>query len=82
MGYMQNYLQTVMADTDRFMELLDEKPELPDEVDAIDLDPEHLKGEIAFSGVTFSYDDGKTQALKGISFNIPAGTSAALVSVH
>lgn len=48
-----------------------DKPNAPDLVNAV--------GEIEFENVHFSYDNGSTVALKGVSFKIKKGMSVALV---
>lgn len=39
----------------------------------------NLRGEINYKDVTFSYANAATQAVKGVSLNIPAGATVALV---
>lgn len=59
------------------MKLLEEPREVIDRPSAKELTT--VKGEVEFRDVCFSYDDGKTYALKDVNFTIPAGTSAAFV---
>lgn len=45
-------------------------------------DPKHLanfKGNIKYENVTFTYDDGVEQVVKGVNIDIPAGWTVALV---
>jgi ATP-binding cassette subfamily B protein len=65
-----------MAGFARFSELLREKPEIVDRPGARTL--RHVKGDIAFQNVSFSYDD-KTKVLKNLDLTIAAGRTLALV---
>lgn len=69
-------LQRGVTGFDRFLEILDTKPEIEDSEDAIELTD--VKGEIGFHDVSFSYND-KTEVLKGINLTIPRGHTIALV---
>ena len=60
----------------RFTEIMDQKPDIVDSVDAITL--ENVKGAIQFKDVTFSYDD-QEHVLKNINLHIDAGKTLALV---
>jgi ATP-binding cassette subfamily B protein len=72
--------QSGMAALDKIFELLDERPDLVDAPDAIDL-PHPLHGEIEFDRVTFSYGagDGSKTALEDVSLHVPPGQTVALV---
>ncbi|MEA2230083.1 MAG: ATP-binding cassette, subfamily bacterial, partial [Solirubrobacteraceae bacterium] len=73
--------QSGMAALDKIFELLDERPDLEDAPDAIDLD--RLRGEIRFEDVSFRYraedDDALTLALEDVSIVVPPGQTVALV---
>jgi len=70
--------QAGMAALDKIFLLLDEKPEVTDSPDAIELPP--VKGEIEFDGVDFGYAvDGGTLALHDVSLHVPPGQTVALV---
>ena len=70
--------QAGMAALDKIFELLDEEPDLRDAPDAVTLD--HIRGEIAFEDVTFSYDkDPARAALSDIDLHVPPGQTVALV---
>jgi ATP-binding cassette subfamily B multidrug efflux pump len=71
-----NSLLVAMASTERIFETLDEKPDIHDEGDAIDM-PE-IKGEVQFEHVDFSYDPEKP-VLKDVSFTVRPGETIALV---
>ncbi|KJD53177.1 multidrug ABC transporter ATP-binding protein, partial [Bacillus amyloliquefaciens] len=76
LGQVYNQLLMGMASSERIFEFLDEKPSVADKEDAVKI--KELKGRIEFEQVVFSYD-GNRKALHSISFEVPAGTSLALV---
>jgi ABC-type multidrug transport system fused ATPase/permease subunit len=69
------FLSAVVA-LDRITEVLDEEPEIVDHPGAIDLP--HIEGHVAFEDVRFGYGKG-VEVLHGISLDVPAGTTVALV---
>ncbi|MBR6513404.1 MAG: ABC transporter ATP-binding protein [Clostridia bacterium] len=73
-------LQEGLTGIDRFLEVMDEKPE-EDSPDAVELTD--VKGDITFDNVTFSYHnedrEEDTLVLSGLSLNIKKGTKVALV---
>jgi ABC-type multidrug transport system fused ATPase/permease subunit len=68
--------QAGMAALDKIFELLDEKPDVVDKTDALELP--RVRGEIRFDGVTFSYG-GDALALDRVSLDVPPGQTLALV---
>ncbi|MFK9091840.1 ABC transporter ATP-binding protein [Bacillus salipaludis] len=76
LGQLYNQLLIGMASSERIFEFLDERPLVKERANALALDS--IKGKIDFEDVVFSYDE-KRKALKGISFTIKAGETAALV---
>ena len=70
-----NMLQSAMAAGERIFELLDEKPDIVDSYDAVDLP--RIKGDVAFNGVRFAYEED--EVLSDVEFTVPAGTTIALV---
>jgi len=60
----------------RFTEMLDTKPDVADDPDAIDVG--HLEGNIKFQDVSFGYE-GKDNVLENINLTIRAGETVALV---
>ncbi|MGG3573084.1 ABC transporter ATP-binding protein [Bacillus gobiensis] len=76
LGQVYNQLLMGMASSERIFEFLDEKPLVAEKEDAIHVNK--IKGYVEFDEVEFSYD-GKRKALYPISFDIPAGTTIALV---
>ena len=65
-----------MAGFTRFLEIMDTKPAIEDKPNALSLS--NVKGDIAFSHVSFAYDMGQ-QVLSDVNLNIPAGKTLALV---
>ena len=65
-----------MAGFTRFCEIMDIEPEIKDKPDAVELD--HVKGQIEFRDVSFSYDNDKS-VLKHIDLTILPGETLALV---
>ncbi len=74
-NFVEQYL-VGMAGFDRFMEILDEQPEIVDAPDAVEL--QDIRGDIAFEHVTFAYDDG-VNVLTDVNLRIPHGKTLALV---
>jgi ATP-binding cassette, subfamily B, bacterial len=68
--------QAGMAALDKVFELLDEKPDLIERPDAIELPT--VRGEIRFDDVSFSYG-GDDYALRDIDLTVPPGQTVALV---
>ncbi len=62
---------------DRFFEMLQMEPELPDQAGAAEL--AHVRGDIAFRDVSFRYGDDSPFVLKHVSLEISAGEFVALV---
>ena len=65
-----------MSGFKRFMEILDETPEILDAPGARELT--NVQGHIEFRDVTFSYDDD-AHVLKHLNFDVPPGRTVALV---
>jgi ABC-type multidrug transport system fused ATPase/permease subunit len=68
--------QAGMAALDKIFELLDERPDIADADDAIELP--RVRGEISFEDVTFSYG-GDAPALDDVTLVVPPGQTLALV---
>jgi subfamily B ATP-binding cassette protein MsbA len=69
-------LQEGLAAAQRIFTVLDIEPAITDRADATAL--QVTNGHIAFDNVTFSYEPGK-DAVTGISLDVPAGKTVALV---
>ena len=74
-SFVEQY-QNGMSGFSRFCEVMDAEPE-EDAPDAKEIDS--VRGEIAFSDVSFSYGEGEKQVLHHVSFTLPAGKTLALV---
>ncbi len=62
---------------ERFVEILDEKPDIVDTFNAVELSD--VKGEIEFCDVTFRYRGAETNVLSHINLHIHPGENVALV---
>jgi subfamily B ATP-binding cassette protein MsbA len=69
-------MQQGLAAADRFFKVLDIKPAIHDKDGVAAL--RVAQGTVTFDNVSFAYADG-TEALKGVSFEAPAGKTVALV---
>lgn len=69
--------QRGMTGIDRFLEIMDEKPDITDAPDAIPC--EHVRGEIDFNDVSFSYEDDAGEVLGHINLHVDAGQNIAIV---
>ncbi|MCL1990612.1 MAG: ABC transporter ATP-binding protein/permease [Defluviitaleaceae bacterium] len=74
-GNFYNALVTGSAYLERIFETIDETPAVMDVPDAFDMPS--IVGDIVFDNVRFGYED--IEILKGLSFNVKAGESIALV---
>jgi len=64
---------------ERFIEILDEDPDIKDSEKAHDIDKSKVKGTIEFDDVSFSYHDSTDTVLSNINLNIEEGEYVALV---
>ena len=71
-----NRLQAALASAEKIFTIFDIKPEIVDSPDAIEL--ESVKGDIEFKDVWFQYVPDEW-VLKGVSFKVNAGETAAFV---
>ena len=71
-----NTLQSAFASAEKIFSILDMKPIVVDEPDAIEMD--EIKGEIEFKDVWFAYNPGEW-VLKGVSFHIDPRQTVAFV---
>ena len=71
-----NWLQSAFASAEKVFTIMDIEPKLQDAPDAIEL--EHVRGEIEFRDVWFSYIPGEW-VLKGVSFHVNPKDTVAFV---
>ncbi|MFN7113239.1 MAG: ABC transporter ATP-binding protein [Alphaproteobacteria bacterium] len=76
LAQLNNVMQMGLAAVDRLFQLLDQPPSITDKPGAAVLAAKNPA--ITFDDVRFTYADG-TEALRGVSFTVPAGKTAALV---
>lgn len=75
-GFVYREIRQGLTDIEQMFELLDVEPEVRDAPDARPLAVE--QGAIRFDNVNFSYDTARP-ILKGVSFEVPAGKTIAIV---
>ncbi|WP_327035861.1 ABC transporter ATP-binding protein [Micromonospora ureilytica] len=63
----------------RIFEYLDLPVDVADPTEPVRLDPTRVRGHLRLEDVTFGYPGSDTAALAGITLDVPAGTSLALV---
>jgi ATP-binding cassette subfamily B multidrug efflux pump len=71
-----NQLEAAMASGERIFDLLDTRPSLVDQPDAVELPP--IEGRVQFDHVSFSYD-AETTVLKNINIEVEPGQMVAFV---
>ena len=69
--------QKGMSGFERFLKVVNTKPEIDDEEDAKDIG--EVKGDITFENVSFSYADEEENILSNMNIHVPAGKTFALV---
>lgn len=75
-----NQVVTNLSAAERIFDIMDTKPDIASENDAVELPP--IKGEVKFEDVSFIYDKGtpaETRVLENVSFTIEPGETIALV---
>ncbi len=75
-GFVYREIRQGLTDIEEMFDLLEVKPEVTDAPDARELVIDH--GAISFKDVHFAYDAARP-ILKGISFEVPAGKTVAVV---
>ena len=76
LSQLYNTFLSAVAALDKITEVLDEEPEVLDAPNAIELP--RIEGHVVFDDVRFAYGRGD-EVLHGISLDVPAGTTVALV---
>ena len=71
-----NRMQSAFASAEKIFTVLDTKPAIVDEPDAIELD--HIEGNIEFKNVWFAYNEGEW-VLRDVSFKVNAKETVAFV---
>jgi len=71
--------QNNLAGFDRFLDLLEEEREFGGAEDGIRLQREHVEGAITLAGVHFAYLRSEQEALTGVSLDVRAGETIALI---
>ncbi|MEA3422497.1 MAG: ABC transporter ATP-binding protein [Bacillota bacterium] len=74
--FTQQY-QSGMAGFERFIEIMDIKPDIEDVDDAVEL--KNIKGKIELNNVSFKYNDEDNWVLENFNLNIEKGKNIALV---
>ncbi|WP_218974297.1 ABC transporter ATP-binding protein [Streptomyces sp. NP160] len=72
-------LTASMALFSRVFEYLDLPVDIADPEHPVPLEPERVRGEVRFEGVSFTYPGADRAALADVDVTVPAGTSLALV---
>ncbi|MBN2305064.1 MAG: ABC transporter ATP-binding protein [Anaerolineae bacterium] len=76
LGQTFDLYQRAMASTTRILNLLNTEPQIVD--GALPMAVDSVRGDVVFDDVRFSYNSGP-EVVKGLSFAIPAGDTAAFV---
>src|SRR2546423_1861788 len=76
LSQLYNTFLSAVAALDKITEVLDEEPEIVDRPGSIELP--RIEGHVRFEDVRFGYGKGP-EVLHGISLDVPAGTTVALV---
>lgn len=74
---LQNSMQQAFAAARHVWEVMDERAEIPEKANAVELPP--LKDEIEFRQVHFGYANEGRTVLQGVSLRVPVGNMVALV---
>ncbi|MEM9022324.1 MAG: ABC transporter ATP-binding protein [Bacteroidota bacterium] len=75
LGWVTSLIQRAAASQERINAFLTTPPEITNRSDA----PSALQGAIAFEDVHYVYPDSGIRALDGVSFEVPAGRSLAII---
>ena len=76
LGLMYQQLLVAMASSERIFEFIDEQPTVKERNDAVEMPK--IRGDVVFRNVVFEYEKGRP-ALRGVSLEVAAGQSVALV---
>ena len=74
-----NQIGKSLVSGERIIELLNAEPSVKDEPGAVPAPP--FDGRVAFEDVRFSYEDEAAEVLRGVDFEVEAGSRVALVGI-
>jgi ATP-binding cassette, subfamily B, bacterial len=72
-------MQTSLALFTRIFEYLDQPVDIAERADAVELDPDTVRGEVRFENVGFGYDPDAAATISGVDITVPPGARVALV---
>ena len=72
-------IQSSLALFHRIFEYLDLPVDIDEHAGAITPSPQDIEGNVVFDDVTFTYEDPDSPTIDGVSFEVPAGTTTAIV---
>ena len=72
-------IQTSLALFQRIFEYLDLGVDIEEVPHPVTLDPARVRGEVAFEDVSFGYDEDAAPTIDGVTLDVPAGTTLAIV---
>jgi len=78
LGTLYRFIQESFVNMENMFDLMKEKAEVSDKIEALTFVKEEDSPEVKFTNVDFSYDPEKP-VLKSLSFTIPPGTTTAIV---
>lgn len=76
LGNMTRIYQDAIAGAKRVFEIIDQRPELVEKPDALELD--RIEGRVSFENVSFGYGDGR-RSLDNVSFSVEPGETVVLL---
>lgn len=79
LGWVVNIVQRGTASMTRIYEILVAPPAIFDASTVKALAPDHIRGEIEFRNLSFSYGESQPLVLDNVNLKIPAGSSLAIV---
>lgn len=77
LGWITSMFERGSVSLGRINNIMDEKPEIENSIDTINL--QNIKGKIVFSNLTFSYSESSKPILKNINLSIESGKTLAIV---
>ncbi len=77
-GFVISMIQQASASATRLFEILDTAPDVID-TERTDQAIHSIEGRVTFEDVSYHYTDGGPDVLRGLSFDVPAGTTIGIV---